>query len=173
MITRSADLIGSASLIGRSQSLIRTTAARGVTPCRIDASSRNPGETPVPQHIETHEIRVFKAVYEHRGFKRAADKLFVTQSAVSQTIAGLERKLDTTLLERNPLKLTETGIRLLHYAEAVLGEEAQVWRDISNIKNGVLGSLLLATSSTVNALYGETLIMAFLEEAPSPGSRST
>ena len=87
--------------------------------------------------------------------------------------SGLERKLDTTLLERNPLKLTETGIRLLHYAEAVLGEEAQVWRDISNIKNGVLGSLLLATSSTVNALYGETLIMAFLEEAPSPGSRST
>ena len=120
----------------------------------------------MPQHIETHEIRVFKAVYEHRGFKRAADKLFVTQSAVSQTIAGLERKLDTTLLERNPLKLTETGIRLLHYAEAVLGEEAQVWRDISNIKNGVLGSLLLATSSTVNALYGETLIMVFLEEAP-------
>ena len=53
------------------------------------------------------------------------------------------------------------------------GEEAQVWRDISNIKNGVLGSLLLATSSTVNSLYGETLIMAFLEEAPSPGSRST
>ena len=48
----------------------------------------------------------------------------------------------------------------------MLGKEAQVWRDISNIKNGVLGSLLLATSSTVNALYGETLIMAFLEEAP-------
>ena len=96
----------------------------------------------------------------------------IADSSARQT-SCLDRKLDTTLLERNPLKLTETGIRLLHYAEAVLGEEAQVWRDISNIKNGVLGSLLLATSSTVNALYGETLIMAFLEEAPSPGSRST
>ena len=93
---------------------------------------------------------------------------------MSQTIAGLERKLATTLLERNPLKLTETGIRLLHYAEAVLGEEAQVWRNISNIKSSVLGSLLLATSSTVNALYGETLIRAFLSRSPpSPGSRST
>lgn len=120
----------------------------------------------MPQHIETHEIRVFKAVYENQGFKRAADKLFVTQSAVSQTIANLERKLETTLLERSPLKLTETGIRLLHYAEAVLGEEAQVWRDISNIKNGILGNLLLATSSTVNLLFGEALITAFLNDSP-------
>ena len=63
-------------------------------------------------------------MYENRGFKPAADKLFVTQSAISQTIANLERKLDTTLLERYPLKLTETGIRLLHYADTVLGEEA-------------------------------------------------
>ncbi len=120
----------------------------------------------MPQHIETHEIRVFRAVFEENGFKRAADKLFVTQSAVSQTVANLERKLETKLLERNPLKLTETGIRLLHYAEAVLSEEAQVKRDISNINNGVLSTLQLATNSTVNTLYGEALLVEFLRQSP-------
>ena len=49
-------------------------------------------------HIETQEIRVFKAIYDENGFKRAADKLFVTQSAVSQTLANLERKLETILM---------------------------------------------------------------------------
>ena len=52
----------------------------------------------MPLHIETHEIRVFKAVYEHNGFKKAADTLFVTQSAVSQTIANLEHKLGSLFI---------------------------------------------------------------------------
>ena len=61
----------------------------------------------MPAHLETHEIRVFKTVYEENGFNRAAEKLFVTQSAVSQTIANLEHKLDTVLFHRKPLKLND------------------------------------------------------------------
>ena len=120
----------------------------------------------MPVHIETHEIRVFKAVYDEGGFKKAADKLFVTQSAVSQTIANLERKLDTLLLERNPLKLTEAGIRLLNYAEAVLNEEDTVLSDIRNIKNGILSTLTLAMNSTVNACFGPALVSAYCRESP-------
>jgi len=120
----------------------------------------------MPVHIETNEIRAFKAVHEENGFKKAADRLFVTQSAVSQTIANLERKLDTILFERNPLKLTEAGIRLLNYAEAVLGEEQSVLTDIDNIKNGILSTLLLAMNGTVNALYGPPLMAAYCEDSP-------
>jgi DNA-binding transcriptional LysR family regulator len=120
----------------------------------------------MPVHIEIHEIRVFKAVYEEHGFKKAADKLFVTQSAVSQTIANLERKLDTVLLERNPLKLTQAGIRLLNYADAVLSEEQNVLTDIGNIKNGILSTLLLAINGTVNTLYASHLMTAYCDVSP-------
>lgn len=120
----------------------------------------------MPQHIETNEIRVFRAVYEENGFKKAADKLFVTQSAVSQTISNLEKKLDTLLLERNPLKLTETGIRLLNYAEAVLSEEDNLLADIRNINHGILSTLMLAMSSTVNSLYGPALVARYCEQSP-------
>lgn len=120
----------------------------------------------MPLHIETHEIRVFKAVYEENGFKKAADKLFVTQSAVSQTISNLEKKLDTLLLQRNPLKLTETGIRLLNYAEAVLAEEDNLLTDINNINNGILSTLLIAMNSTVNSLYGPELVSQYCDESP-------
>ena len=117
-------------------------------------------------HIETHEIRVFKAVYENHGFKKAADKLFVTQSAVSQTVSNLEKKLDSVLLERNPIKLTEAGIRLLNYAELVLGEEDAVLDDIKNIKQGVLSTLLLAMNGSVNQLFGSDLMAAYCEDSP-------
>ena len=120
----------------------------------------------MPLHIETNEIRVFKAVYEENGFKKAADKLFVTQSAISQTISNLEKKLDTLLLERNPLKLTETGIRLLNYAESVLSEEDTLLADIKNIKHGILSTLLLAMSGNVNALYGPALVATYCEQSP-------
>ncbi len=120
----------------------------------------------MPAHIETQEIRVFRAVFEEGGFKRAADKLFVTQSAVSQTISNLEKKLDSILLERNPLKLTEAGVRLLEYAEVVLGEERNVLADINNIKHGTLSTLLLAISGSVNLLFGNALIGRFCEFSP-------
>ncbi len=117
-------------------------------------------------HVETQEIRVFKAVYEENGFQRAADKLFVTQSAVSQTISNLEKKLNTRLLERNPLKLTETGIRLLNYAQSVLSEEDLLLSDIKNINHGILSTLQLAINSTVNSLYGSELLASYCIESP-------
>lgn len=120
----------------------------------------------MPAHIETHEIRVFKTVYEENGFKKAADKLYVTQSAVSQTISNLEKKLDTLLIERNPLKLTESGVRLLNYAETVLNEEQNVLADINNIKHGILSTLVLAMNATVNALYGQDIIARYCAESP-------
>jgi LysR family transcriptional regulator (chromosome initiation inhibitor) len=112
-------------------------------------------------HIETQEIRAFKAVVEENGFQRAADKLFVTQSAVSQTIANLEKKVDTVLLERNPLKLTEAGARMLNYAEMVLAEESDVLSDIRNINQGIHSTLMLAVNSTVNYLYGDALFYQY------------
>lgn len=120
----------------------------------------------MPVHIETNEIRVFKAVYEENGFNKAAEKLHVTQSAVSQTIANLEHKLDTLLFHRKPLKLTEAGMRLLHYAQTVLSEEETVLADLRNIKNGVLSTLHVAMNATVNELYGGELVARFCEEHP-------
>jgi LysR family glycine cleavage system transcriptional activator len=56
-------------------------------------------------------LRVFEAVARHLSFTRAADELFVTQSAVSQQVAQLEARLGKKLLERRgrSLRLTADG----------------------------------------------------------------
>jgi len=62
-----------------------------------------------------HELAAFVAVAEEQSFTRAATKLGVSQSALSQTIRGLEARLGIRLLTRTTRRVapTEAGERLL------------------------------------------------------------
>jgi DNA-binding transcriptional LysR family regulator len=118
-------------------------------------------------HLETQEIRVFKAVCDTGGFKSAADRLYVTQSAISQTIAGLERKLGMLLIERGkPIALTESGQRLHKYADQLTRQELDVLTDIANIRQGVASSLQLAMSGSVSQIYGNELLEDYCDSNP-------
>jgi len=117
--------------------------------------------------IERHEIRCFQAVIDAGGFSRAAERLDLSQSAVSQAIANLEHRLGTVLLRRgNPPQLTEAGIRMLRFAETVLNEERETLADIAQIKSGARSTLSLALSPATNARYGVTLLKEFSERNP-------
>jgi DNA-binding transcriptional LysR family regulator len=112
--------------------------------------------------IERNELRCFQAVVEAGGFSRAAERLNLSQSAVSQTIANLEHRLGAVLLKRgHPPQLTEAGIRLLRFAETVLNEERETLADIEQIRSGALSTLSLALSSPTNARFGIALLRDF------------
>jgi LysR family transcriptional regulator, hydrogen peroxide-inducible genes activator len=117
--------------------------------------------------IERNELRCFHAVIEAGGFSRAAERLDLSQSAVSQTIANLEHRLGTTLLRRgNPPQPTEAGIRMLRFAEAMLNEERETLTDIAHIKSGALSTLSLALSPAANSRIGVALLKEFCERNP-------
>jgi LysR family transcriptional regulator, hydrogen peroxide-inducible genes activator len=117
--------------------------------------------------IERNEIRCFHAVVEAGGFSRAAERLDLSQSAVSQAIANLEHRLGAVLLRRgNPPQLTEAGIRLLRFAETVMNEERETLADIAQIKSGALSNLSLALSPAANARFGIDLLKEFSERNP-------
>lgn len=117
--------------------------------------------------IERNEIRCFHAVVEAGGFSRAAERLDLSQSAVSQAIANLEHRLGTVLLRRGtPPQLTEAGIRLLRFTQTVLNEERETLADIAQIKSGALSTLSLALSPSANARFGVTLLRDFSERNP-------
>src|SRR5688500_17313801 len=71
-----------------------------------------------------HQLRVFTAVAETLSFTRAAERLFLTQSAVSHQIAKLERELGCMLLERNgrTVSLTISGRTLLIESRRVFAQ---------------------------------------------------
>lgn len=79
--------------------------------------------------MEIRQLHYFISVAEHKSFTKAANELFVVQSAVSQQIASLEEKLGIQLFNRNKrfVELTEAGkvffyeaVRLLEHAESAI-----------------------------------------------------
>ena len=117
--------------------------------------------------MERHEIRVFSAVVEEGGFRRAADRLNVSQSAVSQAVGNLEHKLDALLIERGGrLRLTEAGKRVFSFTRVVIQEEESALEDLAAIKTGALSTLSLAMNSMFKRFLGRELLLAFCERNP-------
>src|SRR3954453_10387551 len=74
--------------------------------------------------MDLRQLEYFAAVARHRPFRRAAESLYVTQSAVSQAVRRLEAELGLELLHRRPgaqppVALTAAGEELLARAAAI------------------------------------------------------
>lgn len=114
--------------------------------------------------FERHELRTLQAIAETGGFGKAATRLKVSQSAVSQTIANLEYRLETPLLVRStPVRLTESGERLKLHADRVLQGEHALLEELRALRIGGESSLNLVTNSTVQTLYLRPLLADFLK----------
>src|SRR5688500_300015 len=71
--------------------------------------------------LDSRRVLTFRAVARERSFSRAAEELRLTQSAVSQQVAALERQLGVRLLHRGRggVRLTAAGETLLAHASAL------------------------------------------------------
>jgi DNA-binding transcriptional LysR family regulator len=76
----------------------------------------------MPRNLDTGTLRTFIAVVEMAGVTRAANKLHLTQSAVSMQLKRLEETVGTTLLTRNSngMVATTAGEQLLSYARRLV-----------------------------------------------------
>ncbi|PWI32514.1 LysR family transcriptional regulator [Vibrio albus] len=87
--------------------------------------------------MDVKVFRTFLEVVRERHFGRAAENLYITQAAVSARIKQLETYFDTTLFirDRNAIKLTSSGERLISYAEVMVTSLEQAKFDLS-LENG-------------------------------------
>ncbi|MEV0173480.1 LysR family transcriptional regulator [Streptomyces sp. NPDC050803] len=77
--------------------------------------------------VHVRDLRYFVTVAEELHFTRAAERLYVSQPALSKQIRALERQLDAELFRRGPrgVTLTEAGAALLPHARQVLAAWAK------------------------------------------------
>jgi DNA-binding transcriptional LysR family regulator len=82
--------------------------------------------------MDTRQLAAFCAVVERRSFSQAAERLGVTQPAVSLQVRALEKRLGTQLLDRSGRRVepTEAGMRLYRGAQRLLALEEQVVAEV-------------------------------------------
>ncbi|WP_105901538.1 HTH-type transcriptional regulator HdfR [Vibrio gangliei] len=105
--------------------------------------------------MDTELLRTFLEVGKTRHFGRAAESLYLTQSAVSFRIRQLESQLGSPLFsrQRGNVHLTPAGERLLPYAESILQTWGRARQDVSLSEN-YMEQIALGASSSVWELSG-------------------
>jgi len=104
--------------------------------------------------MELSQLEVFLSVARERRFSRAAEKLYRTQSAVSQTIRKLEDELGETLFDRSSREgvLTDAGQVLYEYAEKLLNLRLDAHESLAELRKLETGKLKIAANE-LTALY--------------------
>lgn len=118
---------------------------------------------------DVHQLRVFLAVAENLSFTRAAQSLFLTQSAVSHQIARLERGLATPLLRRQgrSVSLTAAGQVLVTQAKRVLAALEEAEGAVRRSSRPDLGRLRIGASATACQYMIPEALREFRECFPS------
>jgi DNA-binding transcriptional LysR family regulator len=119
--------------------------------------------------MDTRQLAAFCAVVERRSFSQAAERLRVTQPAISLQIRGLEKRLGTQLFDRSGRRVepTEAGWRLYRGAQRLLALEEQIVSDVAASAEGELeGQLVIGASTGPAAIVLPVLLCEFQREHP-------
>jgi Transcriptional regulator len=113
-------------------------------------------------------IVAFIAVTETSSFSLAAERLHLTQPAVSKRILTLEKQLGVRLFDRlgRHIVLTEAGRVLLPHAYNLLTLFADSRRALSNLSGDVSGTLCIATSHHIGLHRLPSVLRAFVHDYP-------
>ncbi len=103
-----------------------------VTPTAVPAAMLPLGECPT-RYPSIQTLQAFEAVARLHSFTRAAEELFLTQSAVTHQIRALEQYLNTRLFRRNPrgVELSEAGLAIYH---DITGGLAMIGRCLNGVR---------------------------------------
>ena len=113
--------------------------------------------------MEDHKLDVFCAVIEYESFSRAAEAKFLTQSAISHLIKGLETDLGTQLIYRHTraIKPTPAGLVFYKRAKKILSGYKRLTEDIHELLHQVKGHLHIGADATAANYLLPQLIYQF------------
>lgn len=118
--------------------------------------------------IET--LKVYCDLVETESFSQAAERNFITQSAVSQQVRGLEEKFKRRLLERvrgrREMRLTQAGAAFYNASREVLRAYAELEESMRTLTGTVSGTVRVATVYSVGLHELPTPVREFMSRYP-------
>ena len=113
--------------------------------------------------MNTDDYKYILAIAEEGSITRAAEKLFITQPALSQRIKHVRKELgiDLFITDKAGIHLTNDGRCLARYAQKILLEEDNMRRELQEMHNMESGSLTIGVSQMSISKYFKNLIIRF------------
>lgn len=107
-------------------------------------------------------------IYRQKSFSRAAEKLYISQPALSAIIKKLEQELNTVLFDRStkPLHLTESGKYYIHCVEQIMAVENSMKQYFDDLSELNTGKIAIGTSTYFCSNILPPLMRAFSEKYP-------
>src|SRR5689334_17820275 len=119
--------------------------------------------------MDTRQLRAFCTVVERRSFSQAAERLGVTQPAVSLQVRALEKRLGVQLLDRSGRRVepTEAGTRLYRGAQRLLSLEDDLLTELAEEAEGELqGTFEIGASTGPGGVVLSRLLCDFAADHP-------
>ncbi|WP_456275671.1 LysR family transcriptional regulator [Bacillus sp. AK128] len=118
--------------------------------------------------MQTSECRLLVTLAEEMNMRKAAEKLFVSQPALSQRLQSIEKGWDTKIFIRSQkgLTLTPAGEKIIEYAKEVVLKEERVKEEIYSLNTKVHGTLKLAVASIIGQHWLPNVLKQFVQRYP-------
>lgn len=119
--------------------------------------------------LDLSHLRVFLAAAEERNFSRAAERLHMSQSAVSQSVQALERAYNVELFTRRgrSIVLSEAGEAILPIVREVLRSIRLLEDSLHEVNNQIGGELLIGCSTSAGKYLMPPLLSMFQQQYPA------
>ena len=114
------------------------------------------------------ELEIIKALAEEGNMRKAADRLFLSQPALSQRLQSIEKEWEATLFIRSQkgLELTPAGEIIVDYAKEVLVKREETFEMISSMIGKVHGTLKIACASIVGQTWLPQVLKDYIQRYP-------
>ena len=119
--------------------------------------------------MDTRQLRAFCEVVERKSFSQAAERLGVTQPAVSLQVRALEKRLGLQLLDRSGRRVepTEAGLRLYRGAQRLIALEEEITSELADEATGALdGTFAIGASTGPGGVVLSRLLCEFAAAHP-------
>jgi DNA-binding transcriptional LysR family regulator len=120
--------------------------------------------------MDTRQLQAFCEVVDRKSFSLAAEKLGVTQPAVSLQVRALEKRLGTQLLDRSGRRVepTESGLKLYRSAQRLLALEEEIVSELADDATGALdGTFEIGASTGPGGVVLSQILCQFAEVHPN------
>jgi DNA-binding transcriptional LysR family regulator len=118
--------------------------------------------------MQTSECKLLVTLADEMNMRKASERLFVSQPALSQRLQSIEKAWETQIFVRSQkgLTLTPAGEKIIEYAKEVVQQEERVREEIHSLNTQIHGTLKLAVASIIGQHWLPNVLKQFVQRYP-------